>query len=80
MRRIKARPIKRLTFKPPEGSIIRYVTPIEAAVMAQESYDEHDRRQTWQQSLPICAALPRTTTMTKKQAFAIAKCCGKVKL
>lgn len=47
MRRIKARPIKRLTFKPPEGSIIRYVTPIEAAVMAQESYDEHDRRQTW---------------------------------
>lgn len=47
MRRIKARPIKRLKFKPPEGSIIRYVMPIEAAVMAQESYEEHDRRQTW---------------------------------
>lgn len=49
MRKIKPKPFKMpRKFKPPEGSIIRYVMPIEAAVLAQESYEKHDRRQTWQ--------------------------------
>ena len=47
MRKIKARPIKRLCFRPTADTVYVCVTPIEAAVMIQESYDEYDRRQTW---------------------------------
>lgn len=47
MRKIKIKPVKRLSFKPPKGTVIAYVTPIEAAVMVQERYEEYDRRKTW---------------------------------
>lgn len=47
MRRIKARPIKRLRFRPAADTVYVYVSPIEAAVMAQERYDEYDRQCTW---------------------------------
>ena len=48
MRKIKPKPFKPpKKFRPPEGSIVRYVMPIEAAVMTQEYYEEYDRRQTW---------------------------------
>ena len=47
MRKIKARPIKRLRFRPTADTVYVYVSPIEAAVMAQERYDEYDRQRTW---------------------------------
>jgi len=47
MRKIKARPIKRLRFRPAADTVYVYVSPIEAAVMAQERCEEYDRRQTW---------------------------------
>lgn len=48
MRKIKIKPVKRLSFKPPKGTVIAYVTPVEAAVFMQERYEEYDRRQTWE--------------------------------
>lgn len=36
MRKIKLKPLKRLSFKPPKGTVIAYVTPVEAAFLMQE--------------------------------------------
>ena len=47
MRKIKARPTKRLRFRPAADTVYVCVTPIEAAVMAQEHYDKYDRQCTW---------------------------------
>lgn len=47
MRKIKARPIKRLRFRPTADTVYVYVSPIEAAVTAQERCEEYDRQCTW---------------------------------
>ena len=63
MRKIKPKPFKLpKNFKPPEGSIIRYVTPIEAAVMAWESYEQHDRERTWNTIMANLRGEPVTPT------------------
>ena len=48
MRKIKLKPIKRLSFKPPKGTVIAYATPVEAAFLMQEHYEEYARRKTWE--------------------------------
>lgn len=47
MRKIKARPIKRLRFRPAADTVCVYATPIEAALMIQRGCDEYDRQCTW---------------------------------
>lgn len=59
MRKIKAKPIKRLTFRPMKGAIVARVLPIEAALYLQERYDEFDRRQTWATILANLRGEPR---------------------
>lgn len=59
MRKIKAKPVARLKFRPPEGTVITFVSPLEAAIMAQERYDEYDRRRTWATILANLRGEPR---------------------